>query len=43
MMKKSPFATYVFLSNCFFGLGENREKGQKMRCLEAKLVWSEAK
>ena len=43
MMMKSPFAIYVFSSNCFFGLGENGEKGQKMRNLEAKLVWAEAK
>jgi len=42
-MTKSCFPTYVFSSNCFFGLGENRGKGQKMRYLEAKLVWSEAK
>lgn len=39
-MIKSPLATYVFSSNCFFGLGGNG--GQKMRDLDAKLVWKEA-
>lgn len=40
-MMKSPFATYVFSSNCFFGLGGNGG-GQKTRDLDAKLVWKEA-
>lgn len=41
-MMKSLFTIYVFSSNCFFGLGGNGEGRQKMRDLEAKLVWEEA-
>lgn len=41
-MTKSPFAILIFSSHCFFGLGGNGEGGQKMRDLEAKLVWAEA-